>query len=331
MATTQIRGANAGTGTSQVKPATLSNADIHASAAIALSKLEEAVIQADGGQAFTADQPLGGFKLTGVGDPTAAQDAATKAYVDATASGLDVHKSVRASTTAALNTVDVAGSGVGKTLTKNTNGSINSEAVDGVTLIVGDRLLVKNQADTVDNGVYTVTTVGSGSVKFVLTRATDFDQDAEVTAGAFFFIEEGTTLADTGWVLNTNNPITVDTTGLAFTQFSSAGIVIAGDGLVKTGLTIDIVVDSSLTVTADLLRVAYLFATRETPSGTVNGSNVTFTLANTPVSGSDEVYLNGLIQDSGGGNDYTISGATITFATAPQSGDKIRCSYRYAS
>lgn len=70
------------------------------------------------------------------------------------------------------------------------------------------------------------------------------------------------------------------------------------------------------------------FVDKETPSGSVNGSNVTFTLANTPVSGSEHVHLNGLLQEQGSGNDYTISGATITYLSAPLTGDKIRVSYR---
>lgn len=69
------------------------------------------------------------------------------------------------------------------------------------------------------------------------------------------------------------------------------------------------------------------FVVRETPSGTVNSSNVTFTLANTPIAGTEQIYLNGILQDEGGGNDYTISGATITFVVAPETGSKIRVSY----
>lgn len=69
------------------------------------------------------------------------------------------------------------------------------------------------------------------------------------------------------------------------------------------------------------------FVTREVPSGSVNGSNVTFTLANTPVAGSEQVYLNGLLQDPGAGNSYTIAGGVITFLSAPLSGDEIHVSY----
>ena len=70
------------------------------------------------------------------------------------------------------------------------------------------------------------------------------------------------------------------------------------------------------------------FVDKETPSGSVNGSNTSFVLANTPTSGSEHIYLNGMLQDVGAGNDYTISGATITMLTAPLTGEKIRVSYR---
>ena len=113
MSNTQIRGANNGTGTSQIKAGSLSNADIHASAAIALSKLAEAVIQADGGQAFTADQPMGGFKLTNLGTPTVSTDAVTKAYADSLASGLDYKEAVQVATTASQGTYTIMSNTVG--------------------------------------------------------------------------------------------------------------------------------------------------------------------------------------------------------------------------
>lgn len=70
------------------------------------------------------------------------------------------------------------------------------------------------------------------------------------------------------------------------------------------------------------------FVDKETPSGSINGSNTAFTLANTPVAGSEHIYLNGILLESGGGNDYTISGANITMLTAPVSGDRLKASYR---
>jgi len=106
------------------------------------------------------------------------------------------------------------------TLTANANGAIS---VDGISLVANDRVLVKDQSNSTENGIYFVSVVGTVSTPFVLTRATDFDTSTEVTAGVFTFIEEGTVNADTGWMLTTNNPIELDTTGLEFQIFAKAG------------------------------------------------------------------------------------------------------------
>lgn len=169
------------------------------------------------GQA-AADFSLNSRKLTALADPTLDQDGATKKYVDSVATGLDLKDSCRVATAAALPTVTAAGAGVGKTLTASAVGILT---VDGVATVLSDRILVKNQATASDNGIYEVTIEGTAGVAFILTRATD--ADTEVTAGMFTFIAEGTANADKGWVLTTNDPITVDTTALTFGQFSSVG------------------------------------------------------------------------------------------------------------
>lgn len=171
----------------------------------------------------TASVDLNSQKITGLADPTAADDAATKSYVDSTAEGLDVKESVRVATTA-----DITLSG--------------TQTIDGISVIAGDRVLVKNQTTTSENGIYEVDAS-------TWSRAADFDDDDEVTSGAFTFVEEGTANADTGWVLSTANPITVGTTGLSFVQFSGAGTgVTAGDGLTKTGNTLDVGAGTGITV-----------------------------------------------------------------------------------
>lgn len=169
-----------------------------------------------GGVAINA----GGQLISNVITPVAASDAATKGYVDAVAIGLDVKQSVRLGTDAALAAYTPAGSGVGKTLTANANGALT---VDGVAAVVNNRILVMSEAGVgkVDHGIYTVTVVGSGGAPWVLTRATDFDTDVEVTAGAFTFVTEGTANADRGYLLTTNDPIIVDTTQLDFRLFTS--------------------------------------------------------------------------------------------------------------
>lgn len=135
-------------------------------------------------------------KITNLGTPVSATDAATKGYVDGVATGLDVKASVRVATTG---NITLSG----------------TQTIDGVAVIAGNRVLVKDQTDPVENGLYAVA-AGAWS------RASDADTDMEVTAGLFTFATEGTVNGDTGWVLVTDDPIVVDTDPLSFTQFSSA-------------------------------------------------------------------------------------------------------------
>ena len=180
--------------------------------------------------AATADVAMGGFKITNLADPTNPQDAATKAYVDATALGLDVKQSVRLATAAALPTCTY----LAPVLTASTFGLLS---VDGISVVAGDRILVKNQATAAHNGIYTVTAVGDAYGPWVLTRATDFNTSAEASPGSFTFVEEGSTLSDSGWVMSSNAPITLDTSAINWTQFSGAGSYLAGNGLVLSGST----------------------------------------------------------------------------------------------
>ena len=134
-----------------------------------------------------ADVSFANYKLTNLATPTNASDAATKGYVDGVAEGLHIHASVVAATTANLvATYSNGTSGVGATLTNNDTQA--ALVLDGVTVSVSDRVLIKNQTTASQNGIYTVTDTGSVSTNWVLTRATDFDTSAEIQGGDFVFV-----------------------------------------------------------------------------------------------------------------------------------------------
>jgi phage-related tail fiber protein len=333
-------------GSRQIRDGTITNDEVASDAAIATSKLADdgEFIFRDGSIAFTGDLDMNSNNIVNLTDPSNAQDAATKAYVDSVAQGLDVKESARVATTG---NITLSG----------------TQTIDTISLSEGDRVLVKDQNDAEDNGIYVV---ASGA----WSRSDDADSDDDVNPGMFLFVEEGATYENTGWVLTTDNPITLGTTELTFTQFSGISETEAGDGLTKTGNTIDVVGGNGITANADDIEVnvddttieisgddlqvkdagidenklnssvagdgitggsgsalSIDVITREEPSGTKNGSNVTFTLANTPVAGTEMLYLNGLLQNQGAGLDYTISSATITFVEAPLAEDTILCTY----
>jgi hypothetical protein len=201
----------------------------------------------------SAEFSMNSQKIVSLADPQNPQDAATKAYVDAARSGLDVKASVRVATTANITSL---------------SGFADGGEIDGVTLSAAnnDRVLVKNQSTASENGIY-VLTFTSG-----LMRAQDANSDAEVTAGMFTFVSEGTANADSGWVLTTNDTITLGTTALVFAQFSGAGQITAGNGLTKTGNTIDAVGTADrITVNADSIDIAstYVGQTSITTLGTI--------------------------------------------------------------
>lgn len=237
-----------------IKDLEITNSDISTTAAIATTKLADGsnFLRANGSVVSAANQDAGGFRITNLGAPTGDSDAARKLDVDAAKQGLDAKDSCRVATTAALPAVTAAGSGVGKTLTASAVGVLT---IDGVATVLNDRILVKNQVAGVDNGIYKVTTEGTAVVAFVLTRAIDADANADVTSGLFTFIEVGTVNADIGYVLTTDNPITVDTTSLVFTQFSGLGQITAGTGLTKTGNTIDAIAGVGIVVNTDDIAV----------------------------------------------------------------------------
>jgi hypothetical protein len=182
---------------------------------------------------------MNGQLVRNVLTPIATTDAANKQYVDGVAQGLDAKQSVHAATTG-----NIANLATGTPLT-----------LDGIALVVNDRVLVKDQTTMSQNGIYTVQTVGSGS-NGTWVRATDLDTWAEFP-GAFVFVEQGSNQAETGWVCTADQGGTLGTTAITWTQFSSMGSVNAGNGLTQVGQTINVVTDGSLTAAADLLSVNY--------------------------------------------------------------------------
>ena len=178
-----------------------------------------------GGLVFANDPTFttsgSGSGVTLAGAPTSNLQAATKAYVDAVgATGIIVHNPVVASSTGNLTSTYDNGAG---TLTATSNVAIPAQ--DGVSLSATNRLLVNAQTAPAENGIYTVTTVGSGATPWVLTRATDFDAIAvgEIASGAFVLVTGGTLYANVGWLYTTTtSPIVLGTTSLLFSQFTAS-------------------------------------------------------------------------------------------------------------
>ena len=181
--------------------------------------------------------------ITGLADPLLPTDAANKKYVDSARSGLNVKLAVKVATTANIE------------LTPATT------RIDGIDLAQGDRVLVKNQTDKTKNGIYLVNTGGAWP------RATDADDSSEVTSGMFTFVEQGTINSDSGFVLITDNPITLGTTPLEFALFSVSGTIIAGSGLEKVGDTLIVGAGNGITVNADTVAL----------SSSVAGNGLTYT------------------------------------------------------
>lgn len=336
MALTQIRG------DTQIKAATITNAEIAAAAAIASTKLAT----------WTANRNAGAFKLTNMAPGTTTGDAVTYEQLIAVAAGSG-KEACRLATTA---NVTLSG----------------TQTIDGIAGSVDDRIFVKSQTAPAENGPYLMK---SGA----WVRTTDADTWNELVS-AIIPISEGTVNADSVWLITADRGGTLNTTAVTSVQLPGPSDILAGDGLVRTGKIIDFVTgDASLTVAANSVIVHLdaagaitlsgsgiavavgsatglqissntlgikldgstltlsssgikvttptpIFVTRETPSGTIAGGTV-FTLANTPTTGSEEVFLNGILQEAGG-EDYAISGATITFVGALSSGDRLRVNYR---
>lgn len=228
----------------------------------------------------TADYAFGGFKITGLADPTNDQDAATKYYVDTVAQGLDVKASVLVSTTA---NITLSG----------------AQTIDGVSVVAGDRVLVKNQTTQADNGIYVA---ASGA----WARSADANTWDELVS-AYTFVESGSTYADTGWVCTINKGGTLGTTPITWSQFSGAGTYLAGTGLTLSGNTFSI---TNTAVTAGSYGSA-----SNTLTATVNAQGQLTALAATPIAIAN-TQVSGLgTMSTQNANSVAITGGSITNLT----------------
>jgi hypothetical protein len=252
---------------------------------------------------------LGGLTSVAVTqDPTSPLQLATKQYVDAFAEGLHIHASCAAATPATLASItggtvtyNNGTAGVGATLTL----SVALTVVDGYTLQNGDRLLVKNETASANNGIYTWATGGT-----VLTRATDFETPAEIASGDFTFVANGTLYDNTGWV-QIQPVTTVGTDPIVWQQFSGAGTYTAGTGLTLTGSQFSI---TNTAVTAGSYGSASSVGTFSVNAqGQLTAAaNTPIAIANTQVSGLGTLSTQdaNLVSVTGGSINGTSVGST---------------------
>jgi phage-related tail fiber protein len=216
-----------------------------------------------------------------------AGDAVTKSYADALTSSLDIKASVKAATTG---NITLSG----------------TQTIDGVVLAAGQRVLVKDQTNATQNGIYEV-------AASTWSRATDADSSDEVTPGLFCFVEQGTTNADSGWVLISDGTITLGSSNIAFSQFSKTAEITAGDGLTRVGSTISAVGTASrVTVSGAGIDIASTYVGQATittlgtiTTGTWSGTAIGLTKGGT---GADLSAL------SSGTLIKKAAGATLTSA-----------------
>lgn len=247
---------------------------------------------------------------------------AVKQYVDTVAQGLNAKPAVKVATTTVLPTVTYSNgtAGVGATLTASANGILT---IDGVATVLGDRILIKNQASGFQNGIYTVTTEGTVWVPFVLTRATDMNQAGEINS-SFVFVTDGTVQADSGRVVTSNWPFTVGTTAITWTQFSGSETFNAGTGLQKVGTTFSIDSTVATLTWTQVLTNKTIALGSNTVSGTLAEFNTALTgadfaslagaetLTNKILGAGTQLGENSLKLDASLSGDETRSGITTT-------------------
>ncbi len=234
-------------------------------------------------------------RITSLADPVNGGDAATKNYVDSVSAGLDPKQSVKVATQS--------------NLTLSSPGS----TIDGVTMVNGDRVLVRAQTNAAENGIY----VFNGSAA-AMTRATDADSTTKLNGGAFFFVEEGTDAND-GFVLQKpTGSYVLGTSLLSFVQFSGTGQITAGAGMTKTGNQLDVVGTANrITVNADSIDIASTYAGQSTITtlGTIATGTWNGTVISVAYGGTGASTLTGYLKGNGTSaftGSSTIPGSDIT-------------------
>jgi hypothetical protein len=249
-----------------------------------------------------------------------------KSYVDALEAGLHVHQAVKAATTDTLAvltggtvTYDNGTAGNGATLTlENALTTLDTS----YTVVSGDRILIKNQANAAHNGIYTI-----DATRTILTRSTDFDSVSEVASGDFLFVSNGTQFGNQGFV-QTVAMVTFGSTNISFTQFSGAGQITAGNGLTKDGNIIDAVGTADrITVNANSIDIASTYAGQSTittlgtiASGTWNGSIVNGQYGGTGVNNSGKTLTLGGNFTHTGAHTLDLTTTANTSITLPTTG-----------
>jgi len=246
----------------------------------------------------TADFSAGGFKITNVATPVAGTDAANKQFVEDRVAGMSWKDEVRVATTAA-----------GTLASSFANGSV----VDAVTLVTGDRILVKDQASGTENGIYTVNASGAP------TRATDADSANEIN-GAAVFVGNGTTNGGTRWVCNTTGTITLGSTALSFAQFGGGSAYTAGNGLTLSGNDFNVGAGAGISVAADSVAIDTAVVVRKYSTSIGDGSTTALVVTHNLNTKDIHVQLRQNSDDAFVVADVvatSVNTCTVTFAVAP--------------
>lgn len=339
MANTKIHGHN------QIQGLTILDAEIAVGAGILSSKLADGAnfLQKNGSVVMIANLDFGTNKAVNLSDPVNPQDAATRSWVLSQVSSL-VNSST---TTKVATTANIVLSG--------------AQTIDGIAVAAGDLVLVKNQTTASGNGIYTVSagawsrapsmdtwaevpgtlvTVQQGTANADTLWLSVADAGGTINSTAINFsqipgpsdIQAGAGLLRTGQVIDliaadTSLQVNPDSAQVKLDPARAITVAAGGIGVNIDPATLQIG-SNVLAVKANLYIAASNYIVRDTPAGAIDGVNTVFTLTSVPnPANTEQVFLNGILQEPGSGNDYTISGGTITFAVAPPTGSRIKASY----